>query len=91
MLASAHILIGCTDGLLVARVGRRLQRESLQMAATAEQPAVQRITALVRLIGQLHAALLTDVAIDVEVLVHGNDAHGLIGALNGCDACSRAY
>lgn len=31
-----------------------------------------RIAALVRFIGQLHAALFTDVAIHVEVFVHGD-------------------
>jgi len=68
-------------------VWRGLQRQTLQVATAAEQAPVQRVTAFVRLIGQLHAALLADVAVHVEVLVHRDDAHSFVGALDGCDAC----
>jgi len=83
---SSHVLVRGADGLLVAGVRRRLQRQTLQVATAAQQAPVQRVAALVRLIGQLHAALLADVAVHVEVLVHRDDAHGLVGALDGGDA-----
>lgn len=47
---------------------------------------VKRIASLVGFVGQLHSALFANVAVDVEVLVHGDDANGFLGALDRCDS-----
>lgn len=52
--------------------------------------ALERIASLVGLVGQLHVARFADVTVDMEVLIHGDDANGLlrvgVGVLHGCDA-----
>lgn len=64
--------------------------DSLQVAVAAEQVALQRVASLIGLVGQLHVARFADVAVDMEVLIHGDDANGLlgvgVGVLHGSDA-----
>lgn len=52
--------------------------------------ALQRVASLIGLVGQLHVARLTDIAVDMEVLIHGNDSNGFfrvgVRVLDWCDA-----
>lgn len=64
--------------------GRTSQAE--QVAGATQQAAMQRVAALVGLIRQLHAALPAHVAVHVEVLVHGHDAHCLFRPLHRGDS-----
>ncbi len=55
------------------------------MALPAVQVLPERVAPLVGLVRQLHVAPLAHVAVHVEVLLHGHDAHGLVGAVDGRD------
>ena len=52
----------------------------------AEQVVAQGVASLVRLVSQLHLAVLADVTINVEVLLHGDNSDCLLGALHWGDA-----
>ena len=51
-----------------------------------EYPYLQRIATFVRLIRELHLAHLAHVTVHVKVLLHGDHAHRLLGALHRRDA-----
>ena len=51
------------------------------MASPAEEVVLERIAPFVRLVCQLHVAALADVAVHVEVLLHGNHADSLLRSL----------
>lgn len=88
-LPIARLLHRPLPGVLVAS-GHRVERlavrrgvlQPLYVAAAAHQTSVQRIAPFVRLVGQLHAALLAHVTVHVEVLVHRDHPHSFLGALH---------
>ena len=55
------------------------------MTGVTEQVVAQWVTSLVRLVSQLHLALLADVAVHVEVLLHGHHPHRLLRTLHRGD------
>lgn len=63
-------------------VGRGLSgTEALHMTAVAEQMSVKGETAATFLVTQLHAAVLTVVALKVIITVHGYHPHNVLTAL----------
>lgn len=63
-------------------VGRGLSgTEALHVTAMAEQMSVKRETAATFLVTQLHAAVLTVVALKVIIAVHGYHPHDVLTAL----------
>lgn len=58
----------------------------LYVTRPTHQNALVRVTPLIRLIRQLHSTVLTDVAVDVEVKVHGHDSHCLLCTLHRSDS-----
>lgn len=63
-------------------VGRGLSSvEPLHVTAVAEQVPVQRETAAAFFIAQLHPAVLTVVALEVIISVHGYHPHNVLTAL----------
>jgi hypothetical protein len=52
--------------------------DALQVTISAQQMRVQRIASLVGLVGKLHVARFTHVAINVVVLVHRDNSNSLI-------------
>lgn len=63
-------------------VGRGLSGiESLHVAAMAEQMSIERETAATFLITQLHAAVLTVIALKVIITVHRYHPHNVLTAL----------
>ena len=56
------------------------------MATPAEEVLPKWVAPLVRFIRQLHVAHLADIAVDVEVLLHGDHPHSFFGPLHRCDA-----
>lgn len=63
-------------------VGRGLSGiESLHVAAMAEQMSIERETAATFLVTQLHAAVLTVVALEVIITVHRYHPHNVLTAL----------
>ena len=58
------------------------------VAGVTQQVVAQRVTSLVRLVSQLHLALLADVAVHVEVLLHGHHPDGLLRPLHRGDPFS---
>ena len=56
-----------------------------QVATPAEEVLPKWVASLVRFIRQLHVAHLADIAVDVEIFLHGNHSHGFFGALHRCD------
>ena len=57
-----------------------------QVATPAEEVFSEWVAPLVRLIRQLHVAHLADIAVDVEVFLHGDHSHRFFGSLHRCDA-----
>lgn len=64
-------------------------RQFFDVTRTTQQRALVRITTFVLLICQLHAAILTNVTIDVKVFVHTYNAYSLFCAFNGSDSCTK--
>lgn len=63
-------------------VGRGLPgTEALHVTAVAEQMSIKRETAATFLVTQLHAAVLTVVALKVIITVHGYHPHNVLTAL----------
>ena len=56
------------------------------MASPAKEVLTKWVASLVRLVRQLHVAHLADVAVDMEVLLHGDHSHRFFGSLHRCDA-----
>ena len=56
------------------------------MASPAEEVLTKWVAPLVWLVRQLHVAHLADVAVDMEVLLHGDHSHRFFGSLHRCDA-----
>jgi len=52
------------------------------MTRAAQEAALQRVAPLVRFVRQLNAAVFADVAVDVEIFVHGHDSDRFFGALD---------
>lgn len=55
----------------------------LNVTRATHEATLVRVTSLIGLVGKLHAAILTDVAIHMEVHVHRDDPHRLFSALDG--------
>lgn len=54
---------------------------ALDVARTAHKPTIKWVASFVRFVGQLHATILANVTIYVEIFVHGNNAYGFLCAL----------
>ena len=59
--------------------------EFAPVAGVTQQVVAQGVAPLVRLVRQLHLALLADVAVHVEILLHGHHPHGLLRPLHRGD------
>ena len=57
-----------------------------QVATPAEQVLPKWVASLVRFIRQLHVTHLADIAVDMEVLLHGDHPNSFFGPLHRCDA-----
>ena len=57
-----------------------------QVATPAEKVLPKWVASLVRFIRQLHVAHLADIAVDMEVFLHGDHSHRFFSALHRCDA-----
>lgn len=83
--------MGCplTQVLIAGRYTLQLAgmvAEALDVTGTAHQTPIQGVTAFVWLICQLHPTVLTYIAINVEILVHGNYTNRLFSTLHWSDS-----
>ena len=60
--------------------------EFAPVAGVTQQVVAQGVAPLVRLVRQLHLALLADVAVHVEILLHGHHPHRLLRPLHRGDS-----
>ena len=56
-------------------------RDALNVAGPTHQSAVERITSLIRFVGQLHTAVLAHVTVDMKIFVHRDYSHCFLGTL----------
>lgn len=81
----AHKLIASGYRL---RCPRLRMRDALDVTRTTHKSAIKWVAPLIRLVGQLHAAILTNVAIHMEVFVHRDYPDRLLSPLNWRDSLS---
>lgn len=74
----AHKLIASGYRL---RCPRLRMRDALDVTRTTHKSAIKWVAPLIRLVGQLHAAILTNVAIHMEVFVHRDYPDRLLSPL----------
>ena len=80
-----NVVLSRDPGELLGHPGPHLD-ELAQVTGVAEQVVAQGVASLVRLVSQLHLAVLADVTINVEVLLHGDYSDCLLSALHWGDA-----
>lgn len=74
----AHKLIASRYRL---RRSRLRVRYALDVTRSAHEPTVEWVAPFIRLVGQLHTAILANVTVHVKVFVHGNHSDRLLGSL----------
>lgn len=63
-------------------------RYALDVTRTAHKSAVKWVAPLIRLVGQLHTAILANVAVHMKVFVHRDHSDRFLGSLNRRDSLS---